>query len=167
MTPEITACTRMETHGVRHFGWILPNAAGRYRSIPTMNGTRAIPATVLPTPPAFPTETRSAATIPRNATPNAVDPSVTAWNTPLVGETSCAGTSISTAIVPTIYIPAISTLEPTNARGSVRCGSRISSLIADTSSSPVNAKAICDQKFTVSQFHAGFMVAHVNCVIDP
>src|SRR5438876_12284944 len=31
------------------------------------------------------------------------------------------------------------------ARGSVRLGSRISPLIADTSSSPVNANAICDR----------------------
>src|SRR5262249_23415642 len=68
---------------------------------------------------------------------------------------------------PTMYIPAISTLEPNSARGNVRCGSRISSLIAETSSRPVNANAICDQKFTVSQFHVGFIAAQVKCVTDP
>src|ERR1700730_15048422 len=70
-------------------------------------------------------------------------------------------------MVPTIYMPAMSKLEPNKARGSVRCGSRISSLIAETSSHPVNAKAICDHKFTVSQFHEGLIVAQVKCVTDP
>src|ERR1700733_14875389 len=135
--------------------------------MPTMNGTRAIPATVLPTPPALPTVTSKAAAMPRNPTPRATEPSVTAWKTPLVGEMSAAGASTSTAIVATIYIPAIMMLEPNNARGNVRCGSRISSLIADTSSSPVNANAICDQKFTVSQFQCGHTVAQVNWVTDP
>src|SRR5579871_4156795 len=135
--------------------------------MPTMNGTRAIPATVLPTPPAFPTVTSIAATTPRNPTAIATDPIVTAWNTPLVGDTAGAGTNTSTATVATIYIPAIITLEPIRARGSVRCGSRISSLIAETSSSPVNANAICDQKLTVSQSQYGQTVAQVKCVTDP
>jgi len=41
---------------------------------------------------------------------------------------------------------------PKHCPRNVRRGSRTSSLIADTNSSPVNANAICDQKFTVSQF---------------
>src|SRR5207249_8145151 len=49
-----------------------------------------------------------------------------------------------------------------SARGSVRRGSRISALIADTSSSPVNANAICDQKFTVSQLQCGIIFAQVK-----
>ena len=32
----------------------------------------------------------------------------------------------------------------------------------ETSSSPVNANAICDQKLTVSQFHVGIMLASVK-----
>src|SRR6059036_3157820 len=47
-----------------------------------------------------------------------------------------------------MYISAITAPAQSAARGSVRLGSRISALIADTSSSPVNANAICDQKFT-------------------
>ena len=66
-----------------------------------------------------------------------------------------------------MYIPAIMMLEPNSARGSVRCGSRISSLIAETSSSPVNANAICDQKLTVFQSQRGQIVAQVNSVTDP
>src|SRR6267378_2034444 len=108
--------------------------------MPTTNGTRAIPATVLPTPPALPTVTTTAATIP---------------NTPLVADTSAAGTKANTATVATMYIPAISTPDAYTARGSVLCGLRTSWLIAETSSSPLNANAICDQKFTVSQFHTG------------
>ncbi len=77
------------------------------------------------------------------------------------------GTRDSTDAVPTIYISAISAPAPSAARGSVRLGSRISPLIADTSSSPVNANAICDQKFTVSQFHVGIMLAQVKCVTEP
>jgi len=37
----------------------------------------------------------------------------------------------------------------------------------ETSSNPVNAKAICDQKFTVSQFQVGIMLARVKCVTEP
>ena len=66
-----------------------------------------------------------------------------------------------------MYISAISAPAPNTARGSVRRGSRTSSLIADTSSSPVNANAICDQKFTVSQFHVGIMFFNVKCVAEP
>ena len=51
--------------------------------------------------------------------------------------------------------------------GKVRRGSRISALIAETSSSPVNANAICDQKLTVSQSQVGQMFARVKCVTDP
>ena len=39
--------------------------------------------------------------------------------------------------------------------------------MAETSSRPVKAKAICDQKLTVSQFHAGNMLCTVKCVTDP
>jgi len=39
--------------------------------------------------------------------------------------------------------------------------------MAETSSSPVKAKAICDQKFTVSQFHAGIMFWSVKWVAEP
>src|SRR6202030_2281090 len=88
-------------------------------------------------------------------------------NTPEVAETSGAGTNTSTAAVPTMYISAISAPAANTARGSVRRGSRISALIADTSSRPVNAKAICDQKFTVSQFQCGSMFETVKCVTDP
>ena len=69
--------------------------------------------------------------------------------------------------MPAIYINAIIAPAPNTARGSVRRGSRTSSLIADTSSSPVKAKAICDQKFTVSQFQVGIMLAQVKCVTEP
>src|SRR5213078_1707386 len=85
----------------------------------------------------------------------------------LVVDTSAAGTKASTATVATIYIPAISIPDAYTARGSVFCGLRTSWLIADTSSSPVNANAICDQKFTVSQFHTGIMLDHVNRVTEP
>src|SRR6267143_4174297 len=135
--------------------------------MPTTKGTRAIPATVLPTPPALPTVTTTAARIPNAPIFSAIDPTVIAWNTPLVVDTSAAGTKANTATVATIYIPAISTPDAYTARGSVLCGSRTSWLIAETSSSPLNANAICDQKFTVSQFHTGNMLARVNCVTGP
>src|SRR6266436_4241933 len=82
-------------------------------------------------------------------------------------ETSAGGTRAITAIVPTIYMTAISTPAANTARGSVLCGSRISWLMAETSSRPVNAKAICDQKFTVSQFHTGKTFVQVRCVAEP
>src|SRR5437899_2915138 len=66
-----------------------------------------------------------------------------------------------------MYIPAISTPDAYTARGSVFCGLRTSWLIAETSSSPLNANAICDQKFTVSQFQTGNMLAGVKCVTGP
>ena len=66
-----------------------------------------------------------------------------------------------------MYISAISAPEAKIARGNVRCGSRTSSLIAETSSRPVNANAICGQKFTVSQSQCGSIAAHVKCVTDP
>src|SRR5882762_6966624 len=66
-----------------------------------------------------------------------------------------------------MYIPAIIIPDAYTARGSVFCGLRTSWLIAETSSSPLNANAICDQKFTVSQFQTGNMLARVNCVTDP
>jgi hypothetical protein len=94
-------------------------------------------------------------------------PTVMAWNTPEVGEASSAGTSTSTATVPAMYMSAINAPAAKTARGSVRRGSRTSALIAETSSSPVNANAICDQKLTVSQFHTGRMFAQVNCVTEP
>src|SRR5258708_16693423 len=90
-----------------------------------------------------------------------------AWKTHEVGETSWAGTNASTATVPTIYISAISAPAANTARGSVRRGSRTSALIVETSSNPVNANAICDQKLTVSQFHTGKMFAQVNRVTEP
>ena len=71
------------------------------------------------------------------------------------------------AKVPAMYIRAISAPAPKTARGSVRRGSRTSSLMAETSSRPVKAKAICDQKLTVSQFHVGIMLAMVKCVAEP
>jgi len=46
--------------------------------MPTTKGTRAIPATVLPTPPALPTVTNSAASIPTNPIFNAAEPIVIA-----------------------------------------------------------------------------------------
>src|ERR1700728_3971865 len=64
IAPETAACTRIETYGVSHFGCTFANARGKYRSTPTANGTREIPATVEPTPPAFPTVTRMHAMIP-------------------------------------------------------------------------------------------------------
>src|SRR6266851_4150750 len=111
-----------------------------------MNGILATPATVEPTPPAFPTVTSSAAITPTAAIRNTVEPSVMAWNTPLVGTTDSLGSSSSTATVPAIYM---------------------SALIAETSSSPANAKASCGQKFTVSQSQCGSIAAHVKCVTDP
>src|SRR5882762_9435802 len=135
--------------------------------MPTTNGTRAIPATVLPTPPALPTVTKSAANIPTNPIFNATDPIVIAWNTPLFASTSPAGTSDSNENVQMMYMAAINAAAVNAARGRVRLGSRISPLIAETSSSPVNANAICDQKFTVSQFQVGIMPATVKCVADP
>ena len=77
------------------------------------------------------------------------------------------GSIISTATVPAIYISAINAPEAKIARGNVRCGSFTSSLMAETSSSPANAKASCGQKFTVSQFQCGTIAAHVKCVTDP
>src|SRR5271170_7457626 len=71
------------------------------------------------------------------------------------------------ANVPAIYMSAISAPAAKTARGSVRRGSRTSSLIAETSSNPVNAKAICDQKLTVSQFHEGNMLATLKWVTEP
>src|SRR5579864_9717157 len=62
---------------------------------------------------------------------------------------------------------AISPPEAKIAFGRVRCGSRTSSLIAETSSNPVNANAICDQKFTVSQLQCGIMFDTVKCVTEP
>src|SRR5467141_4117741 len=135
--------------------------------MPTTKGTRAIPATVLPTPPALPMVTTTAARTPSAPIFSAIDPAVIAWNTPLVVDTSAAGTNASTATVATMYVPAISTPDAYTARGSVFCGSRTSWLIAETSSSPLNANAICDQKFTVSQFQTGNMLDHVKCVTDP
>src|SRR5256885_1275056 len=87
--------------------------------MPTTKGTRAIPATVLPTPPALPTVTTTAARIPSAPIFSAIDPAVIAWNTPLVVDTSAAGTNASTATVATMYIPAISTPDAYTARGSV------------------------------------------------
>ena len=66
-----------------------------------------------------------------------------------------------------MYMRAISAPAPNTARGKVRLGSRTSSLMAETSSSPVNANAICDQKLTVSQFQAGSMFWNVKCVAEP
>src|SRR2546423_105482 len=66
-----------------------------------------------------------------------------------------------------MYMNAMSAPAVSAARGSVRRGSRISALIADTNSSPVNANAICDQKFTVSQFQVGSILDHVKCVTEP
>src|SRR4029077_17892371 len=80
---------------------------------------------------------------------------------------SAAGTSDNIENVPMTYIAAIRAAAVSAARGSVFLGSRISPLIAETNSSPVNANAICDQKFTVSQFQVGIMFDHVNCVTDP
>src|ERR1700724_57915 len=62
---------------------------------------------------------------------------------------------------------AISPPEAKIALGRLRCGSRTSSLSAETSSSPVNANAMCDQKFTVSQFQCGSIAATVKCVTEP
>src|SRR5436305_1568390 len=135
--------------------------------MPTTNGTRAIPATVLPTPPAFPTVTSIAAAIPNKPNFNTIAPTVIAWNTPLVGETSGGATRESTASVPAIYIAAIRTPEANTARGKVLRGLRTSALIAETNSNPVKAKAICDQKFTVSQFQTGFMFVQVIGVMAP
>src|SRR6266478_3618604 len=135
--------------------------------MPTTKGTRAIPATVLPTPPALPMVTTTAARTPSAPIFSAIDPAVIAWNTPLVVDTSAAGTNASTATVATMYIPAISTPDAYTARGSVFCGSRTSWLIAETSSSPLNANAICDQKFTVSQFQTGNMFDYVKWVTGP
>ena len=90
-----------------------------------------------------------------------------AWNTPLFGSTDSAGRIASSAKVPAIYAIAIKTPEPKIARGKVLCGSRTSSLIVEQSSSPLNANAICGQKFTVSQFHTGRMFDHVKCVTEP
>jgi len=56
---------------------------------------------------------------------------------------------------------------PKTARGSVRRGSRTSSLMEATSSRPVKANAICDQKLTVSKFHVGIILDQVKCVADP
>src|SRR6267154_4080138 len=135
--------------------------------MPTTKGTRAIPATVLPTPPALPTVTSRAASIPTKPIFSAAEPIVIAWNTPLFGSTSAAGTSDSNEKVPIMYIAAINAAAVSAARGRVRRGSRISPLIAETSSRPVNANAICDQKFTVSQFQVGITFAQVNCVTEP
>src|SRR5438445_9938837 len=66
-----------------------------------------------------------------------------------------------------MYIAAINAPAAYTARGKVRCGSRTSALIAETSSRPVNAKAICDQKFTVSQFHTGITLPKLKCVTEP
>src|SRR5712671_4486878 len=135
--------------------------------MPTTKGTRAIPATVLPTPPALPTVTTTAARIPSAPILSAIDPAVIAWNTPLVVDTSAAGANASTATVATMYIPAISTPDAYTARGSVFCGLRTSWLIAETSSNPLNANAICDQKFTVSQFQTGNIFDQVKWVTGP
>src|SRR6267378_2198539 len=77
------------------------------------------------------------------------------------------GTRAIPATVLAIYINAMSAPAANTARGRVRRGSRISALIAETSSSPVNANAICDQKLTVSQSQCGSMFATVNFVSDP
>ena len=66
-----------------------------------------------------------------------------------------------------MYATAITIPDPKIARGNVFRGSRISSLIDDTSSIPVNANAICGQKFTVSQSQCGRMLLQVKCVTDP
>src|SRR5258708_596660 len=132
-----------------------------------MNGTREIPATVVPTPPAFPNVTRNAAIIPRSANFNTPDATVSAWYAPESTYTFVLSRMTRTAHVPAIYITAISKPDIHVARARVRRGSRISSLIADASSSPVNAKAICGQKFTVSQFHTGQMFDQVKWVADP
>src|SRR6202158_5398299 len=132
-----------------------------------MNGIRATPATVEPTPPAFPTVTSSAAITPTAAIRNAVEPCVMAWNTPLFGSTVSLGSIINTATVPAIYIKAINAPEAKIARGNVRCGFSTSSLMADTSSSPAKAKASCGQKFTVPQFQCGSIAADVKCVTEP
>src|SRR5215475_13240223 len=71
------------------------------------------------------------------------------------------------ANVPTMYMNAIIAPETNTARGNVLRGLRTSSHMQETSSSPLNAKAICDQKFTVSQFQVGIMFATVKCVSDP
>ena len=81
-----------------------------------------------------------------------------ALKTPLCGSIAAAGSSARTAKVPAMYMRAIRAPAPKTARGSVRRGSRTSSLMAETSSRPVKAKAICDQKLTVSQFHVGSML---------
>src|ERR1700688_5013891 len=135
--------------------------------MPTMNGMRATPATVEPTPPAFPTVTSSAAITPTAAILSTVEPSAMAWNTPLFGSTVSLGSIVSTATVPTIYMSAINPPDAKIARGNVRCGFFTSSLIAETSSSPANANASCGQKFTVSQFQCGIIAATVKCVTDP
>ena len=57
--------------------------------------------------------------------------------------------------------------DPTIARGNVVRGLRISSLMDDANSSPLNANAIFGQKFNVFQFHCGRMFIHVKCVADP
>ena len=57
--------------------------------------------------------------------------------------------------------------DPKMARGRVRRGSLISSLIMDAISRPVKANASCGQKLTVSQSQCGTRLAHVNCVTDP
>ena len=62
---------------------------------------------------------------------------------------------------------AIKTPELQMAREMVRRASRISSLMAETSSRPAKAKRICGQKFTVSQFQLGRMLPQVKCVTLP
>src|SRR5438045_8495976 len=66
-----------------------------------------------------------------------------------------------------MYIAAINAPAPYTARGNVRCGSRTSALMHETNSRPVNANAICDQKFTVSQFHVGQTLPGLKCVTEP
>src|SRR5260370_36059388 len=92
---------------------------------------------------------------------------VSGRNRRVVGDTSGAGTHARPPTAPTMYLPVINPPDAYTARGSVFCGLRTSWLSADTSSSPLNANAICDQKFTVSQFQTGNILARVNCVTAP
>src|SRR5580658_10186474 len=135
--------------------------------MPTTNGIRATPATVVPTPPALPIVTSTAATTPNAPSRRTVDARVIAWNTPLFGSTAAAGNIARSATVPAAYMIAIKTPEPTIAGGNVLRGLRTSSLINEHSSRPVYANAICGQKFTVFQFQVGRIVTQVNCVAEP
>src|SRR5260370_17076400 len=92
---------------------------------------------------------------------------VSGRNRRVVGDTSGAGTHARPPTAPTMYLPVINPPDAYTARGTVFCGLRTSWLIADTSSSPLTANAICDQKFTVSQFQTGNILAGGNCVNAP